>query len=188
MENAGAEEANANDSATTDVGLLHRACGDQPSSSLTAGHLDSVLMVQKRRATPEAPIPLFYYNDFANNVTRPQLRAALLQKAIDANAIRDGIDMNPATELRDQTADDAGNDPADDEQDERAQNVGDCSEKARHAGGQTGNETGGPVGDGVDVHRCSPRKHGAKRRVMMLGSLGEERLGDDRIRLATARP
>jgi hypothetical protein len=43
MENAGAEEANANDSATTDVGLLRRACGDQPSSSLTAGLLDFVL-------------------------------------------------------------------------------------------------------------------------------------------------
>jgi hypothetical protein len=84
---------------------------DLRNTELLGGHLDE----------DKANDPL---NDFADNATRPQLRAALLQKAIGADAIRDGIDVNPATELRDQAADDAGNDPADDEQDERAQDVG----------------------------------------------------------------
>jgi hypothetical protein len=76
--------------------------------------------------------------------------------------------MNPATDLGDKTAEDAGYDSADDEQDARAQDVGDCSEKARHAGG--------------DVHRSSFSKATAlSTAVMILGSLGEERVGDARI-------
>jgi hypothetical protein len=135
---------------------------DLRHTELLGGHLDE----------DKANNPL---NDFAEDVTRPQLRAALLQKTIDTDTIGDSIDMDPATEPRDQTADDAGNDPADDEQDERAQNVGYCSEKTGQAGGQTGHEAGSPVSNSGDVHRFySSKSLGAQQQLRnkFVGAVG----------------